>query len=79
MNAIRTSLLHDHNIDLSERNMQCKVWREVKDRVPFYVEFTVSKTQDEVLHDVNKYLRSYGENYKCIFLFQEFGLSETST
>ena len=63
MNAVRTSLLQDHNINLSERNMQCKVWREVKDHIPFYVEFTVNKTQDEVLHDVNKYLRSYGENY----------------
>ena len=63
MNAIRTSLLHDHNIDLSERNMQHKVWREDKNHIPFYVEFTVNKTQDEVLHDVNKYLRSYGESY----------------
>ena len=63
MNAIRASLLCDHNIDLSERNMQHKVWREVKDHIPFYVEFTVNKTQDEVLHDVNKYLRSYGKKY----------------
>ena len=63
MNAIRASLLHDHNIDPSERNMQCKVWREVKNHIPFCVEFTVNKTQDEVLHDVNKYLRSYGKNY----------------
>ena len=43
--------------------MQRKVWREVKTCIPFYVEFTVNKTQDEVLHDVNKYLRSYGKNY----------------
>ena len=63
MNAMKASLLHDHNIDLSERNMQCKVWREVKNCIPFHVEFTVNKTQDEVLHDVNKYLRSYGKNY----------------
>ena len=59
MNAIRASLLHDHNIDLSERNMQCKVWREVRKHIPF----TVNKTQDEVLYDVNKYLRSYSKNY----------------
>ena len=63
MNAIRASLLCDHNIDLSERNMQCKVLIEVENHIPFYVEFTVNKTQDEVLHDVNKYLRSYGKNY----------------
>ena len=62
MNAIRAALLHEHNIDLSERNMQHKVWREVKNCIPFYVEFTVNKTQDEVLHDVNKYLKSYGKN-----------------
>ena len=63
MNAIRASLFCDHNIDLSERNMQRKVWREVTSCIPFYVEFNVNKTQDEVLHDVNKYLRSYGKNY----------------
>ena len=63
MNAIIASLLLDHNIDLSERNMQHKVWREVKNSILFYVEFTVNKTQDKVLHDVNKYLRSYGKNY----------------
>ena len=63
MIAIRASLLYDHNIDLSERNMQHKVWREIKNHFPFYVEFTVNKTQDEVLQDVNKYLRSYGKNY----------------
>ena len=62
MNAIRALLLCDNNIDLSERNMQHKVGREVKNCIPFYVEFTVNKTQDEVLHDVNKYLRSYGKN-----------------
>ena len=62
MNAIRASLLHNHNIDLSERHKQHKVWREVKNCIPFCVEFTVNKTQDEVLH-VNKYLRSYGRNY----------------
>ena len=43
--------------------MQHQVWREVKNRITFYVEFTVNKTQDEILHDVNKYLRSYGKNY----------------
>ena len=59
MNGIRASLLRDHNINLSERNMQCKVWREVKNCIPFYVEFTVKNTQDEV----NKYLRSCGKNY----------------
>ena len=63
MNAIRASLLHDHNINLSEMNMQHKVWREVKNRIPFSVEFTVNRNQDEVLHNVNKYLRSYGKNY----------------
>ena len=68
MNAIRASLLHDYNIDLSERNMQHKVWREVKNCIPFYVEFTVNKTQDEVLHDVNKYLRSYGKNYTLLII-----------
>ena len=68
MNAISAVLLCDHNIDPSERNMQCKVWREVKNCIPFYVEFTVNKTQDEVLHDVNKYLKSYGKNYTLLVI-----------
>ena len=63
MNAIRAALLCDHNIDQSERNMQHKVWREVKNPISSYVEFTVNKTQDEVLNVVNKYLKSYGKNY----------------
>ena len=68
MNAIRASLPCNHNIDLSKRNMQRKVWRGVKNCIPFYVEFTVNKSQDEVLHDVNKYLRSYGKNYTLPFI-----------
>ena len=43
--------------------MQHKVWREVKNCIPFYVKFMMNKTQYEVLHDVNKYLRSYGKSY----------------
>ena len=43
--------------------MQCKIWREVKDHIPFYVEFAVNQTEEQVLKDVNKYLKTCGKNY----------------
>ena len=56
--AIRACLLRDHKTDLGQRTIQCKIWREVKDRIPFYVEFAVNQTEEQVLKDVNKYLKT---------------------
>ena len=63
INAIRACLLRDHKIELGQRTIQWKIWREVKDRIPFYVEFAVNQTEEQVLKDVNKYLKTCGKNY----------------
>ena len=36
----------------------------MKDRIPFYVEFAVNQTEEQVLKDVNKYLKTCSKNYR---------------
>ena len=35
----------------------------MKDHIPFYVEFAVNQTEEQVLKDANKYLKTCGKNY----------------
>ena len=63
INAIRACLLRDHKIELGQHTIQHKIWREVKDCIPFYVQFAVNQTEEQVLKDVNKYLKTCGKNY----------------
>ena len=58
--AIKQSLDSDFQIQREEKNIAQKIWKEIKDRVNFYCEFT-TLTPEQLMRDAHKSF--YEEEY----------------
>ena len=60
--AIKQSLDSDFQIQREEKNIAQKIWKEIKDRLNFYCEFT-TLTPDQLMRDAHKYLSMKKNTY----------------
>ena len=60
--AIKQSLDSDFQIQREEKNIAQKIWKEIKDQVNFYHEFT-TLTPEQLMRDAHKYLSTKKKMY----------------
>ena len=58
MYAMMQALKLDHDIHIDHRTIASRIWKEINERIDFYIHFICGETNklDEVLEDVCKYI-----------------------